>query len=122
MVATTATQPVDVLKTRMMNARPGEYKSVMRCFIYTAQTGPFGFFKVGVTKYTTIPLILHQNYLDFIYLICIYLSQSCFNRETLSSLYKGRCEGPLSFVKRYAIEKCGQCSNNAHMNTIFLVS
>ena len=46
MVATAATQPVDVLKTRMMNAQPGEYKSIMQCFLYTAKTGPLGFFKV----------------------------------------------------------------------------
>ncbi|XP_064406845.1 mitochondrial dicarboxylate carrier-like [Halichondria panicea] len=45
MVATAATQPVDVLKTRMMNAQPGEYKSIMQCFLYTAKTGPLGFFK-----------------------------------------------------------------------------
>lgn len=77
-MATAATQPVDVLKTRMMNAKPGEYKvycshgntlcmnmsckkpdnyncldafsftqSIMSCFLYTARTGPFGFFKVS---------------------------------------------------------------------------
>ena len=46
LVATSATQPVDVIKTRMMNAKQGEYKSIMRCIIYTAQTGPLGFFKV----------------------------------------------------------------------------
>ncbi len=45
-MATVATQPVDVLKTRIMNAKPGEYRSIMHCIIFTAQTGPLGFFKV----------------------------------------------------------------------------
>lgn len=44
-VATTATQPVDVLKTRMMNSSPGEFRSITHCFFYTATTGPLGFFK-----------------------------------------------------------------------------
>lgn len=44
-VATTLTQPLDVLKTRMMNAKPGEYRSVWHCVIVTAQLGPLGFFK-----------------------------------------------------------------------------
>eukprot|EP00731_Ephydatia_muelleri_P029311 Em0020g955a len=45
-VATAMTQPVDVMKTRMMNAKPGEFKTIMHCFWYTAKTGPLGFFKV----------------------------------------------------------------------------
>lgn len=44
-MATTATQPVDVVKTRIMNAQQGEYKSIWQCFVYTARTGPLGFFK-----------------------------------------------------------------------------
>ena len=47
-VATIATQPVDVLKTRLMNARPGEYTSILQCLLYTAKTGPLGFFKVNI--------------------------------------------------------------------------
>lgn len=44
-IATTMTQPLDVLKTRMMNAKPGEYKSVLHCVAVTAKLGPLGFFK-----------------------------------------------------------------------------
>lgn len=44
-VATTITQPLDVMKTRMMNARPGEFKSIFHCFVYTAKLGPLAFFK-----------------------------------------------------------------------------
>jgi dicarboxylate transporter 10 len=39
------TQPLDVMKTRMMNAKPGEFKSILDCFLYTAKTGPSGFYK-----------------------------------------------------------------------------
>ena len=45
-MATTATQPVDVLKTRIMNAKRGEYRSIWHCLAFTARTGPLGFFKV----------------------------------------------------------------------------
>ncbi|XP_067128100.1 mitochondrial dicarboxylate carrier [Centruroides vittatus] len=44
-IATTMTQPLDVLKTRMMNAKPGEYKSLLHCIAVTARLGPLGFFK-----------------------------------------------------------------------------
>uniref|UniRef100_A0A0N5ASX4 Mitochondrial dicarboxylate carrier n=1 Tax=Syphacia muris TaxID=451379 RepID=A0A0N5ASX4_9BILA len=44
-IATVLTQPLDVMKTRMMNAKPGQFKGIMDCFLYTAKTGPLGFFK-----------------------------------------------------------------------------
>uniref|UniRef100_A0A914VZL4 FAD dependent oxidoreductase domain-containing protein n=1 Tax=Plectus sambesii TaxID=2011161 RepID=A0A914VZL4_9BILA len=44
-IATMMTQPMDVLKTRMMNAKPGEFKGVVDCCVYTAKLGPLGFFK-----------------------------------------------------------------------------
>lgn len=50
-VATTITQPLDVLKTRMMNAKPGEFKGILDCVLYTAQKGPFAFFKVLYISY-----------------------------------------------------------------------
>jgi dicarboxylate transporter 10 len=42
--ATLLTQPVDVLKTRMMNAKPGEFKSVTDCAMYTLRLGPSAFY------------------------------------------------------------------------------
>lgn len=45
-VATTLTQPLDVLKTRAMNAKPGEFNSLWHLALYTAKLGPLGFFKV----------------------------------------------------------------------------
>lgn len=64
-VATALTQPVDVMKTRLQNAKPGEFsvsftlvhvvlivsfpfmQSLAQCFCYTANTGPLAFFKVS---------------------------------------------------------------------------
>ncbi|KAI6176332.1 Oxoglutarate/malate carrier protein [Aphelenchoides bicaudatus] len=43
--ATIICQPIDVIKTRLMNSAPGEFKGVMDCFAYTAKTGPTAFFK-----------------------------------------------------------------------------
>ncbi|XP_026468919.1 mitochondrial dicarboxylate carrier-like [Ctenocephalides felis] len=44
-IATTMTQPLDVIKTRSMNAKPGEFKNVLEIIYYTAKLGPMGFFK-----------------------------------------------------------------------------
>ncbi|XP_013143683.1 PREDICTED: mitochondrial dicarboxylate carrier [Papilio polytes] len=44
-IATTLTQPVDVLKTRAMNAKPGEVKSILTLVMGTAKEGPLAFFK-----------------------------------------------------------------------------
>nr|XP_054763441.1 mitochondrial dicarboxylate carrier-like [Lytechinus pictus] len=43
--ATVLTQPADVLKTRLMNAKPGQYKNALDCFLNVAKLGPMGFFK-----------------------------------------------------------------------------
>lgn len=66
-VATTLTQPLDVLKTRMMNAKPGEYKSVWHCVVITAQSGPLGFFKgyipafVRLAPHTILTFVLFEQ-------------------------------------------------------------
>uniref|UniRef100_A0A023F7Y8 Putative mitochondrial fatty acid anion carrier protein/uncoupling protein n=1 Tax=Triatoma infestans TaxID=30076 RepID=A0A023F7Y8_TRIIF len=44
-VATLMTQPLDVVKTRAMNAKPGEFKNLMHIVLHTAKVGPLGFFK-----------------------------------------------------------------------------
>ncbi|XP_076389959.1 dicarboxylate carrier 1 isoform X1 [Megachile rotundata] len=53
-VATTLTQPLDVLKTRAMNAKPGEFKSLMDLFLYTAKLGPLAFFKGYVPAFVRL--------------------------------------------------------------------
>jgi dicarboxylate transporter 10 len=45
-IATTITQPLDVMKTRMMNAKPGEFSGILDCTTKIAKTGPMSFFKV----------------------------------------------------------------------------
>lgn len=44
-MATTLTQPLDVLKTRVMNAKPGEFSGLWEVIKITAELGPGGFFK-----------------------------------------------------------------------------
>ncbi|XP_013402834.1 mitochondrial dicarboxylate carrier [Lingula anatina] len=44
-IATLLTQPLDVMKTRFMNAAPGQYKNILACFKDIAAVGPLGFFK-----------------------------------------------------------------------------
>ena len=55
-IATTMTQPLDVLKTRAMNAKPGEFKGAMDLIRYTGRTGPMAFYKVRKLK--PMPLVL----------------------------------------------------------------
>lgn len=43
--ATLITMPMDVLKTRLMNAKPGEYSGILHCAQDIAKFGPRGFFK-----------------------------------------------------------------------------
>lgn len=44
-IATTMTQPVDVLKTRLQNAKPGEVNSLLQLVKNTAKESPLAFFK-----------------------------------------------------------------------------
>lgn len=44
-IATCITMPLDVLKTRLMNAKPGEYAGILDCARDILKVGPSGFFK-----------------------------------------------------------------------------
>ncbi|KAH8250263.1 hypothetical protein KR026_009480, partial [Drosophila bipectinata] len=44
-VSTTLTQPLDVIKTRRMNAKPGKYRNMLHIIHHTAKLGPLGFYK-----------------------------------------------------------------------------
>lgn len=44
-IATAMTQPLDVMKTRMMNAAPGQYKSILHCAADVRKVGIMGFYK-----------------------------------------------------------------------------
>lgn len=64
-IATTLTQPLDVLKTRAMNAKPGEFKNLMGIFLYTAKLGPLAFFKGYVPAFIRLA---PQTILTFVFL------------------------------------------------------
>uniref|UniRef100_A0A1A9VYF8 Mitochondrial dicarboxylate carrier n=1 Tax=Glossina austeni TaxID=7395 RepID=A0A1A9VYF8_GLOAU len=71
-IATTLTQPLDVLKTRSMNAKPGEFEGLWHIVKYTARLGPLGFFKgyvpafVRLGPHTVITfMLLEQLRLNF---------------------------------------------------------
>ncbi|XP_034948523.1 mitochondrial dicarboxylate carrier [Chelonus insularis] len=53
-IATTLTQPLDVLKTRAMNAKPGEFKNMWQLILFTAKLGPLGFFKGYVPAFVRL--------------------------------------------------------------------
>jgi len=74
-IATTLTQPLDVIKTRTMNAKPGEFNSLWHVITYTARLGPLGFFKgylpafVRLGPHTVLTfMLLEQLRLNFGYL------------------------------------------------------
>lgn len=64
-VATTLTQPLDVMKTRAMNAKPGEFKGLTDIFLYTAKLGPLGFFKGYIPAFVRLA---PQTILTFLFL------------------------------------------------------
>ncbi|KAI4883962.1 hypothetical protein NFI96_030327 [Prochilodus magdalenae] len=47
--ATFLCQPLDVVKTRLMNSK-GEYRGVVHCLTETAKLGPLAFYKEGMFK------------------------------------------------------------------------
>ena len=53
-IATMITMPLDVLKTRLMNARPGEYSSILHCARDVLKVGPSGFFKGFVPAFVRL--------------------------------------------------------------------
>ncbi|KAJ8979395.1 hypothetical protein NQ317_015824 [Molorchus minor] len=64
-IATSLTQPLDVIKTRSMNAAPGEFKSLWAIILYTAKMGPMGFFKGYVPAFVRLA---PQTILTFVFL------------------------------------------------------
>jgi len=53
-IATTMTQPLDVLKTRSMNAKPGEFKNGLDLIKYTGRNGPLAFYKGYVPAFVRL--------------------------------------------------------------------
>ncbi|KAG5878010.1 hypothetical protein JTB14_025465 [Gonioctena quinquepunctata] len=82
-IATSLTQPLDVLKTRSMNAKPGEFKNLTTIIVYTAKLGPLGFFKGYIPAFVRLA---PQTILTF-----VFLEQLRFNISvaTLSRKVRG---------------------------------
>ncbi|XP_017072706.1 mitochondrial dicarboxylate carrier isoform X1 [Drosophila eugracilis] len=66
-IATVITQPLDVLKTTFMNAKPGEFSGIGAAFISIAKQGPLAFYKgfipalIRVSPNTIITFILYEQ-------------------------------------------------------------
>lgn len=66
LVATTVCSPVDVIKTRVMNDKGGEYKSAIDCFTKTVRSeGPGALFKGWLPSYIRLG---PQTVLTFVFL------------------------------------------------------
>ena len=53
-IATMLTQPLDVLKTRAMNAKQGDFKGPLDLIRFTASQGPMAFFKGFVPAFVRL--------------------------------------------------------------------
>ena len=66
-VATTLTQPLDVCKTRAMNAKPGEFRGAFDLIRFTARQGPLAFYKgyvpafVRLGPHTVLTFIFYEQ-------------------------------------------------------------
>lgn len=66
-IATVLTQPLDVIKTRSMNAAPGEFNGLVSIIAHTAKLGPMGFFRgfipafIRIGPHTVITFILLEQ-------------------------------------------------------------
>jgi len=64
-IATTMTQPMDVIKTRTMNAKPGEFRGMLHVISHTYKLGFLGFFKGYVPAFVRLG---PQTILTFVFL------------------------------------------------------
>jgi len=77
LVATVITNPLDVVKTRIMNSEKGVYKSSIECFTRTLKNeGPMAFYKgflpyyIRLGPHTMITFIVYeqfQNFMSFVF-------------------------------------------------------
>ena len=64
-IATFLTMPMDVMKTKMMNAKPGEFSGVIGCFAHTMKVGPSAFYKGFIPAFIRLG---PQTVLTFVFL------------------------------------------------------
>ncbi|KAJ8929811.1 hypothetical protein NQ314_017408 [Rhamnusium bicolor] len=61
------TQPLDILKTRMMNAKPGEFNGLWDCIKFTSRGGPICFYKgflpsfIRILPTTVLSLMFYEQ-------------------------------------------------------------
>ncbi|XP_030374632.1 mitochondrial dicarboxylate carrier [Scaptodrosophila lebanonensis] len=66
-IGTLLTQPIDVIKTRYMNAKPGEFSGIGAVVVSIAKQGPFAFYKgfipalLRVSPNTIITFMLYEQ-------------------------------------------------------------
>ncbi|KAI8036897.1 mitochondrial dicarboxylate carrier isoform X1 [Drosophila gunungcola] len=66
-IATLMTQPLDVLKTTFMNAKPGEFSGIGAAFVSIARQGPLAFYRgfipalMRVSPNTIITFVLYEQ-------------------------------------------------------------
>ncbi len=65
--------PLDVMKTRMMNAPPGTYKSLMDCFKDIFKVGPSGFFKGFMPAFIRLGKKQHSIFFCIIFFLSKFL-------------------------------------------------
>eukprot|EP01088_Endostelium_zonatum_P019530 TRINITY_DN6781_c0_g1_i1.p1 TRINITY_DN6781_c0_g1~~TRINITY_DN6781_c0_g1_i1.p1 ORF type:complete len:296 (-),score=47.71 TRINITY_DN6781_c0_g1_i1:66-953(-) len=77
-VATVITNPLDVIKTRIMNSEKGTYKGSMDCFTKTLRSeGPFAFYKgflpfyVRLGPHTMITLVVLEQFNSLVFALGI---------------------------------------------------
>ncbi|XP_049276591.1 mitochondrial dicarboxylate carrier-like [Anopheles funestus] len=81
-IATTLTQPLDVLKTRAMNAKPGEFNGIWDIVRFTARLGPLGFFKGYVPAFVRLG---PHTILTFVFLEQLRMNFGYLKPETKAS-------------------------------------
>jgi dicarboxylate transporter 10 len=64
-VATLLTMPLDVMKTRMMNAPQGTYNSLIDCFKDIVKVGPSGLFKGFIPAFIRLGKIFYFSRYTF---------------------------------------------------------
>lgn len=72
-IATIVGSPVDVVKTRYMNARPGQYRNLTHCIVGLAkEAGPRGFYKgfvpnvVRLGTFNMLVFVFYEQILNFL--------------------------------------------------------
>nr|AKN21602.1 slc25a-34 [Schmidtea mediterranea] len=78
-IATLMTQPFDVMKTRLMNAKPGAYSGLAACGADIMKTGPLGFFKGLVPAFIRLG---PQTVLTFIFLEQLRMNLGYFPEQS----------------------------------------